>query len=153
MKRTLFAAIGFAITCVGVALNAPASANMTPSSYQNSCRDMYFDREANVLEANCFNGDRFVYTNIPLVGIENIDGNLKPTYNNRLSNFNETCGRFSVSGNVLRATCRTRNGGLRKTAIALNGIQNYNGDLRYYSDDYASNEYIPTNYTPIPQMY
>ena len=145
MKRILFAAISFGITCIGVALIAPA--NATPSTYQNTCRNMNVVED--VLEANCLTRDgREVYTNIRLRGIENIDGRLVATNPNRVSHFYQTCGRFSVRGNVLRATCRTRNGGLRNTAIALDGIDNVDGSLRYYAPNVASR-----SFAPLPQMY
>lgn len=144
MKRTLFAVIGFAVTCIGVAVNAPA--NAAPSTYQNSCRNVNVVED--VLEANCLTRDgREVYTNLRLRGIENIDGNLVATNSNRPSNFYQTCANSSIRGNVLRATCRTRNGQWRDTAIALNGIDNIDGELRYYTPNIAS------SYAPIPQMY
>jgi len=144
MKRTLLAAISFAITCIGVAVNAPANAG--PSTYQNSCRDMKVI--GSELAGFCLTRDgREVYAALPLRGIENIDGRLTATNYYRDSNFQKSCGRFSMSGNVLRATCRTRNGGLRNTAIALNGIQNIDGNLSYYTSDIAS------RVAPLPQMY
>ena len=141
MKSNLLAAIGFAITCIGVAANAPA--NAAPSTYQNTCRDVNIVE--NVLEANCLRRDgSLAYSYIPLVGIDNVDGNLRVTNNSRMSSFQETCGNLSVRGNVLRATCRTRNGQWRNTAIALNGIDNIDGSLLYTSD-------IASSY--LPQMY
>ncbi|MDY6901943.1 MAG: CVNH domain-containing protein [Cyanobacteriota bacterium] len=138
MKRTLLAAIGFAITCAGVAVNAPA--NAAPSTYQNSCRNVNVVED--VLEANCLTRDgREVYTNLRLRGIENIDGNLRATNSNRPSNFYQTCGNLSIRANVLRATCRTRNGQWRNTAIALNGIDNIDGNLSYTSD--IASSYVP----------
>ncbi|MEL7243747.1 MAG: CVNH domain-containing protein [Cyanobacteria bacterium J06573_2] len=138
MKRTLFAAIGFAITCMGVVANAPA--NAAPSTYQNSCRDMKVI--GSELAGFCLTRDgREVYAAIPLRGIENIDGNLVPTNSNRPSNFSQTCANEELRGNVLRATCRTRNGQWRNTAIALNGIDNIDGNLVYTSD--IASSYVP----------
>lgn len=141
MKRSIYAAIGFLATCMTVAANSPA--NAAPSTYQNTCRSMKVVE--NVLEANCLtrNGER-VYTNLVLKGIENVNGNLRVTNPYRDSNFNETCTNVSVRRNVLRATCQTRNGRWKNTAIALNGIENIDGNLRYTSS-------ITSNF--VPQMF
>jgi len=131
MKRSLFVTLGFAITCMSVAANAPA--NAAPSTYQNSCRNMKVVE--NVLEANCLTRDgQPVYTNLVLQGIENIDGRLRVTDPYKDSNFHQSCYNVAVRGNVLQATCRTRNGRWRNTSLALNGIENIDGSLRYTSD-------------------
>ncbi|MCJ8280092.1 MAG: CVNH domain-containing protein, partial [Rivularia sp. ALOHA_DT_140] len=84
MKRSLFVTLGFVITCMSVAANAPA--NAAPSTYQNSCRNMKVVE--NVLEANCLTRDgQPVYTNLVLQGIENIDGRLRVTDPYKDSNF------------------------------------------------------------------
>jgi hypothetical protein len=151
MKCNLFAVIALAIASISLATSTPANAReyrrLTTSRFDQTCTNMrVFD---NILEAECLTRDgRSVYTNIPLRGIQNIDGNLVPSNSNRISNFSETCGYFSVRGNELQATCQTRNGGLRDTSIALNDIDNIDGTLRYRNVyRYNNASYI------IPQMF
>ncbi len=134
MKRNLFAVIGLAIASICLATSTPANAReyrrLTTSRFDQTCENTRVFND--VLEADCLtrNG-RYNYTNIPLRGIQNMNGNLVPINSNQISNFSETCGNFSVIGNELQATCRTRNGGLRNTSIALNDIDNIDGTLRY----------------------
>lgn len=150
MKRNLFIVIGLAIASISVATSAPANAReyrrLTTNRFDQSCRNMRVFN--NILEADCFTEDgSSVYTNIVLRGIENIDGNLVATNPNRVSNFSETCDSFYVRGNVLEATCQTRDGRLRNTSIALNDIDNIDGRLNYRY------RYSNASYNIIPQMF
>ncbi len=45
------------------------------------------------------------------------------------STFQHSCRNIRISGNVLRASCRKRNGRFRRSAITLRGIYNKNGIL------------------------
>ncbi len=45
------------------------------------------------------------------------------------STFQHSCRNIGISGNVLRASCRKRNGRFRRSAITLRGIHNKNGIL------------------------
>ncbi len=103
------------------------------SSYQKTCNNIAI--AGNVLSANCrrINGS-FRRSSIVLQGIENIDGNLKVTNPNRVSNYQQSCNSIGVRGNVLQANCRTRNGRLNRTSLVLNGIENINGVLQYTSN-------------------
>ncbi|MBN3879127.1 MULTISPECIES: CVNH domain-containing protein [unclassified Nostoc] len=67
-----------------------------------------------------------------LVGI-NSPGNATP------SNYQETCNHISVSGNVLSANCRRRNGTFNKTSIVLRGIENINGTFKVNNPAKVSN--------------
>ena len=151
MKRHLFAVITLAIASISLATSAPANAReyrrLTTSRFDQSCRNVtVFD---NRLEAECLTRDgRSVYTNIPLRGIQNINGNLVVDSTNPESNFLASCGSFSVRGNELHATCLTGNGQFRDTYIVLGDIDNIDGRLRY-TNGYRYNN---ANYI-IPQMY
>ncbi|MEM6754850.1 MAG: CVNH domain-containing protein [Cyanobacteria bacterium P01_C01_bin.38] len=149
MKRNLFAVIGLAIASISLATTTPANAReyrrLTTSRFDQSCSNARVVND--VLEADCLTDDgRLNYTNIMLEGIQNIDGNLVPSNSNQISSFSESCGEFYVIGNELRATCRTRYGGLKETSIALNDIDNIDGTLRYRYR-YSNASYI------IPQMF
>ena len=153
MKRHLFAVITLAIASISLATSAPANAReyrrLATNRFDQSCTNMrVFD---NILEAECLTRDgRSVYTNIPLRGIQNINGNLVVNSNNPENNFLASCGSFSVRGNELHATCLTGNGDFKDTFIVLNDIDNINGRLRYrdgYRYRYSNANYI------IPQMY
>lgn len=142
IKRNLFF-VGLALTGISIVMKAPEDTRKyrgSTSTFPQTCQKMKVVDD--VLEADCVSRDGdLVYTNILLRGIENIDGDLVATNLDRESDFSETCDNLSVKGNVLQATCRTKNGGSKNTSIVLNGIDNVDGTLRYTSDIVFS--YVP----------
>ncbi|MEH1872924.1 LamG-like jellyroll fold domain-containing protein [Nostoc sp.] len=100
------------------------------STYQQSCTKISV--KGNVLSATCKKGDGSSNkTSIVLMGIENIDGELKVTDPNKPSSYQETCTEISIKGNVLSATCKRADGSPNKTSIVLDGIENADGNLTY----------------------
>jgi hypothetical protein len=87
-----------------------------------------------VLSANCrrINGS-FNRTSLVLQGIENIDGTLRVTNPAQVSNYQLSCDRLGIQGNVLQAICKRRDGTPNRTSLVLNGIENINGILKYTS--------------------
>ncbi|MCC5627214.1 CVNH domain-containing protein [Nostoc sphaeroides CHAB 2801] len=114
-----------------VPIDAAFAGPSSPSTYQNSCRNIGVTGAT--LTANCRrrNGT-FNRTSILIRGIDNINGNLRygssPT---AASSYAASCQNIRVSGATLRANCRTRNGRLNSTSILIRGIDNINGNLRY----------------------
>lgn len=119
------------IFVLSVALIArPLSAVAAPSSYQLTCEDINI--YGSVLEANCRTRDQSLNeTHLLLRGIENIDGTLQVTSSYRPANFDESCRSVSISGDVISAQCRTRNGRWVSTSLRINGIENIDGELTY----------------------
>ncbi|MBN3897736.1 MAG: CVNH domain-containing protein [Nostoc sp.] len=130
MKPNLFSVIALLATSTLVGINSPA--NATSSSYQKTCNQISVS--GNVLSANCrrINGT-FNETSIVLRGIENINGTFKVTDPAKISNYQSTCDDIRIRGNDLTATCKRRNGTLKRTSIVLQGIENINGVLKYTS--------------------
>lgn len=130
-----FKAIGLiAFIAASTLVGATSKADAAVSNYQLSCNRISI--QGNKLSANCrkINGN-FNRTSIVLRGIENINGVLKVTSVNKISNYQLTCQKIRiVKGNILSANCKKRNGSLRSTALRLNGIENINGSLRYTSN-------------------
>lgn len=130
MKQNLFSVIALLATSTLVGINSPA--NATPSNYQETCN--HISVSGNVLSANCRRRDRqFNETSIVLRGIENINGTFKVTDPAKVSNYQLTCDDIRIRGNDLTATCKRRNGTLKRTSIVLQGIENINGVLTYTS--------------------
>ncbi|MCC5666707.1 CVNH domain-containing protein [Nostoc sp. CHAB 5784] len=112
---------------IGAAFAGPSS----PSTYQNSCRNI--GAAGATLTASCRrrNGS-FNRTSILIRGIDNIDGNLR--YSSRptaASSYQASCRNIGVTGATLTASCRRRNGTFNRTSILIRGIDNINGNLRY----------------------
>ena len=100
------------------------------SSYQQNCTEISVN--GNVLSAICKKYDGSLNkTSIVLMGIENIDGELKVTDPKKPSSFHQSCTEISINGDVLSATCKKHDGSPNKTSIVLNGIQNSDGSLKY----------------------
>ncbi|MBD2361991.1 hypothetical protein H6G36_12480 [Anabaena minutissima FACHB-250] len=135
MKLSLFGAIALSVTATLMSMNK--SANAAPSTYQQTCNNIGIS--GNRLSANCrkINGT-LNRTSIILRGIENIDGTLRVTNPNQVSNYQQSCDRISVRGNVLQAVCRTRDGRLNRTSIVLNNIENIDGVLKYKGESQVS---------------
>lgn len=111
----------------------PLSAVAAPSPYALNCEDINI--YGSLLEANCRKNDQSLNeTHLLLRGIENIDGTLQVTSSYRPANFDESCRSISISGDVISAQCRTRNGRWVSTSLRLNGIENIDGELTYTSE-------------------
>ncbi|MEY3868437.1 MAG: hypothetical protein RLZZ338_2328, partial [Cyanobacteriota bacterium] len=132
------------IFVLSVALIArPLSAVAAPSTYQLNCEDISI--YGSELEANCRKSDQSLnHTYLRLRGIENIDGTLRVTSSYRPANFDESCDSISISGDVISAQCRTRNGRWVSTSLRLNGIENIDGELTYTSEP-TNTSVEPTN--------
>ena len=100
------------------------------SSYQLSCNEISVN--GNVLSATCKKRDSSPNkTSIVLMGIENIDGELKVTDPKKPSSFDQSSSEISINGDVLSATCKKRDGSPNKSSIVLNGLENIDGELKY----------------------
>ncbi|MDF5718721.1 MAG: CVNH domain-containing protein [Rhizonema sp. NSF051] len=131
MKLNLLSVIGFLATSTFVGMNNPA--NAAPSSYQNSCRNISISGD--VLSADCYRVDHSLNnTSIELRGIENINGTLRETDFSKSSSYQLTCSNIHIHGNILKAICSKRDASLTRTSIALDGIENINGVLKYTSN-------------------
>jgi uncharacterized protein len=108
---------------------APGGGSQSASTFQNSCSDISVSGAT--LRANCrrINGS-YDATSIALRGIENIDGTLMVT-GSGASSFQNTCQNISISGAVLSAMCKRRDGSWLTTRLALPGIANIDGALQY----------------------
>ncbi|MBW4592324.1 MAG: CVNH domain-containing protein [Brasilonema angustatum HA4187-MV1] len=128
MKRNLFNIIALLATSTLVGINSPA--NATPKGYQRSCN--HISVYGNILSAQCsrINGS-FNKTSIVLRGIENVNGTLRVTDPNKVSNYQFTCQNISIRGNNLKAACNRRNGTPQWTSTVLRGIENIDGVLKY----------------------
>jgi CVNH domain len=117
-----------ATICVG--LHSPASA--APSSYQQTCNNIVIS--GNRISASCrkING-KYRQTSLVLKGIENIDGTLQVTDATKVSNYQLSCSAIKISGDVINANCKKKNGAPNPTSITLNGIENIDGILKYTS--------------------
>ena len=129
-----------AINCIAVVLfvavsflfsnnSALASA---PSSFQQTCDNIQV--HGDVLVAKCLTRDqRPNFTILGLMGVENIDGTLKQDSTSQPATFQESCFNESIKGDVLTATCLTRNQKQKTTSVELLGIENIDGNLEYTS--------------------
>ncbi len=100
------------------------------SSYQQSCTEISVN--GNVLSATCKKRDGSPNkTSLVLLGIENIDGELKVTDPKKPSSFDKSSSEISINGDVLSATCKKRDGSPNKSSIVLNGLENIDGELKY----------------------
>lgn len=100
------------------------------SSYQKTCTEISVN--GNELSATCEKRNKSPsQTSITLMGIENIDGELKVTDPDKPSSFHLSCTEISIDGDVLSANCERIDGSLNKTSIVLNGLENIDGELKY----------------------
>ncbi|WP_375505845.1 CVNH domain-containing protein [uncultured Nostoc sp.] len=103
------------------------------NSFEKTCNEIFVN--GNVLSATCQKLDKSPNkTSIVLMGIENIDGELKVTDPNKPSSFHLSCTEIYINGNVLSATCQKHDKSLNKTSIVLNGLENIDGELKYTSN-------------------
>jgi hypothetical protein len=61
------------------------------------------------------------------------------------SSYQNSCNGISISGNLLSANCRDRNGQFRQSSLRLKGIENINGALTVTSSDRVSNFQLSCN--------
>ncbi|KAF3883840.1 MULTISPECIES: mannose-binding lectin [Nostocales] len=104
---------------------------LAPSSYQESCENMSV--AGDILTAYCRRMDgTYNHTSILIRGICNDNGVLRydsdPTTN---SSYQESCENITIAGDILTAYCRRMDGTYNYTSIAIRGISNDNGVLRY----------------------
>ncbi|MCW9679636.1 CVNH domain-containing protein [Dolichospermum planctonicum UHCC 0167] len=129
-KLTWFLA---AILSFVVSLGGVSPAFAAPSSYQFTCSNISVSD--NVLSASCKRRNQsYNRTSIVLKAIENIDGTLNFTDPRKDANFNLSCKDTSVSGDRLSGKCQKIDGSYVDTAIAINGIENIDGNLTYTSN-------------------
>jgi hypothetical protein len=119
------ALIGASGLMVGGARAQPAS------TYQMSCT--HIGAAGSTLFADCRRMDgSFKRTSIAIPGIANINGGLRFNGMGSPSTFQDSCSNVSVAGSTLSARCRRIDGSFKRTSIAIPGIDNINGDLRYH---------------------
>jgi hypothetical protein len=122
-------AVGFTLLTATIA--SPTFAR-SPSSYQDSCRDISL--RSNVLSATCRtrDGRQEKRTSVVLRGINNRDGSLVDDGGNAPASFQNSCFATKASGDDLLANCFKIN---RHDAIfnqiKIQGIRNDNGQLKY----------------------
>ena len=107
-----------------------AEESPTASTYQTSCRHIGGVGRTLFAECRRANG-AYKQTELPIAGIENDNGSLRFTSMYKASTFQDNCGDIEVAGTILSARCRRIDGGFTKTSIAIPGIVNIDGDLRY----------------------
>lgn len=133
IKKKILLSLGAMIvgSSAVLAINSPAAASDVggSSNFQDSCRNIGIS--GNVLTASCptING-WFIRNSTALRGIQNQNGILAPG-GSEIASFHKTCKDIRISKNLLAATCRTRNGRLKKTAIFIDNLVNKNGILKY----------------------
>ena len=131
MKRNLvvvIAAFCFLLTCLGI--SSPAYALVT-ADYHLTCQNISID--GNELKADCLTDDKDwrVGTTLTLKGVENINGQLTETGQDKEAKFNKTCQNISINQAILSARCNNRDGTLKYSSAVLTGIVNKNGYLKY----------------------
>ena len=126
MRLGSLPAVLLALACV-----APGAAQaQSASSYQQSCNRIGV--AGDTLFANCRRMDGgFTRTSIAIPGVSNIDGVLQFDDMQAPSTFQNSCTHIGVAGSTLFADCRRRDGSFNRTSIAIPGIANINGQLRY----------------------
>ncbi|MBD2604818.1 hypothetical protein H6G81_09840 [Scytonema hofmannii FACHB-248] len=130
MKTNFVGIIGLLFTCTSLGIIPRADA--APSSYQKTCSQISI--AGNQLSAICKTRNGSLnQTSLTLRGIENIDGNLKVTNPNKVSSYQNSCPEIGINGRRINATCKRRDGSLKRTSIVLNGIENIDGFLKYTS--------------------
>ncbi|BAY43874.1 serine/threonine protein kinase [Scytonema sp. HK-05] len=106
---------------------------LSDSTYHKTCRNISI--QGDILSATCprVNGS-YKSTSIQVLGIENVNGELKYNRNSRFaSTYQESCQNISVKENILSAICRKADRTYSETpsSIEIMGISNENGDLSY----------------------
>lgn len=122
----------FAFAAVFLVFNNSSALASQPSSFQQTCSNIQV--HGDLLVAECLTRDqRPNSTLVGLRGVENIDGTLEQHSTSQAATFEQTCFNESIRGDVLTATCLTRNQNLKTTSLELLGIENIDGDLEYTS--------------------
>src|SRR5476651_1821470 len=112
-----------------LAFGGPASAQ-SASTYAASCR--HIGVAGKTLLADCRRLDgSYKKTDLPIAGVENRNGALRYSSIYQASTFQDSCEDIQVAGRILSAKCRRIDGGFSKSSIAIPGIENVDGDLRY----------------------
>jgi CVNH domain len=109
---------------------AASAAAQSPSTYESTCR--HIGVAGKTLFAECRRADGgYKQTNLPVAGVENLNGALHFTSMYQASTFQDSCKDIVVAVRTLSATCRRIDGGFARTSIPIPGIENVDGDLRY----------------------
>jgi len=119
------------VLCAGLCglAMSPANAQGT-SSFQRSCDNISI--AGNALVAHCRRVDGSINrTSLVLIGIENIDGQLRLTGRGQPATFQDSCRHIRMDGGTLTATCRRLDHSDGQTSVELPGISNINGNLQY----------------------
>jgi xanthine dehydrogenase molybdopterin-binding subunit B len=116
---------------LALACAAPGGAQaQSLSSYQQSCNQIGV--AGDTLFANCRRMDGgFTRTSIAIPGVSNNDGVLQFDGMRAPSTFQNSCNHIGVAGSTLFANCRRMDGGFNRTSIAIPGVANIDGRLRY----------------------
>jgi hypothetical protein len=100
------------------------------SSYQLTCSNISV--KGDTLSADCRKRNQAIkHTSIRILGIDNIDGDLKDNGTKKPSTYQNSCNKISVAGATLSANCRKINGRYKSTSILIPRIQNIDGTLSY----------------------
>ena len=100
------------------------------SSYQLSCRGIGVSGARLLAQCRRMDGS-WADTSIHIRGINNINGVLQSDGTEQPSTFQLTCIHIHVAGDMLSAQCRRVDGSYQQTSIAIQGIANINGMMRY----------------------
>jgi len=124
--RKVFLPLLLAVLCT----IADTARCQSPSSFQMSCSNLGVS--GSTLFALCQRIDgSFNQSSIAILGIENINGQLRLTSWPQPSSYQKSCSNIGVSGSTLFAECRRIDGSSNRTSILIPGIANINGVLQY----------------------
>ena len=130
-------AVGCSLAILTGTVVSPALAR-SPSSFQTTCRNIATaEGQPNVLIASCQTinilGGGEKNSAILLRGINNDNGVLKDDGTNNPTSFQNTCSDIKIldGKNLLGATCLTKDGLRKNSAIYIQGIDNNDGRLIY----------------------
>ncbi len=132
VKSTLtkFAIVSAALVAA-TGLTTGGARAQAASTYQMSCT--HIGAAGSTLFADCRRMDgSFKRTSIAIPGIDNINGDLQFKGMGSPSTFQDSCSNIGVAGSTLVARCRRMDGSFKRTSIAIPGVDNINGDLRYH---------------------
>ncbi|MEM7554660.1 MAG: CVNH domain-containing protein [Cyanobacteria bacterium P01_A01_bin.84] len=130
IKKKILLSLGAMIVSSSTILAMNPSASAAPSTFYKTCRRITM--RGSLLTASCrkINGG-YRGTSLRLIGMHNSNGRL--VFSRKMgikSSFQRSCGKIRIRRDVLSASCRTRNGKVRRTSFRLENIHNRNGFLR-----------------------
>jgi CVNH domain len=129
-SRVPLRGLSLMVMLLACAISGPARAQSN-STYQMTCT--HIGAAGSTLFADCRRNDgSFNRTEIPIPGVENINGGLRFHGMGYVSTFQNSCTHIGVAGGTtLVADCRRMDGSFNRTSIPIFGIENANGVLRY----------------------